>query len=88
MARSKPTPKQNNKRRGSLDILRTTIGPSITKTAQVAATKTRQMLAKATEVLKASVGEGPAVVHLHPERMRRGSRYSEIDAEYHDGWGV
>lgn len=80
-----PPPPQQQKRRNSLELLRDAIAPSIAKTARAAAAKTKQLLAMAAKVAKASVGEGPAVVHLHPERARRGSTYSEVDALYQNG---
>ncbi|KAK8151722.1 hypothetical protein BKA80DRAFT_347154 [Phyllosticta citrichinensis] len=79
------TPAQQKKRRNSLEMLRDAVAPSIAKTARAAAAKTKQLLAMATKLAKASVGEGPAVVHLHPERARRGSTYSEVDALYQNG---
>ena len=86
MARRLQNPKRNNQRRSSLEILRSTIAPTISKTARAAAMQTKWLLDKATEVLKASVGEGPAVAHIHPQKARRNSRYSEMEAEYRDGW--
>lgn len=66
-------------------MLRDAVAPSITKAGRVAAQKTKALFAMATRLAKASVGEGPAVVHLHPERARRGSTYSEVDALYQNG---
>lgn len=77
-----PPPPQQQKRRNSLELLRDSIAPTITKTARAAAAKTKQLLALAAKVAKASVGEGPAVVHL---RVRRGSTYSEVDLLYQNG---
>lgn len=72
-------------RRNSLEMLRDAVAPSITKAGRVAAQKTKALFAMAARLAKASVGEGPAVVHLHPERARRGSTYSEVDALYQNG---
>ena len=86
MVRPKFVLKNRSQRRGSLETLRTTIAPTISKTARAAANQTKKLLVKATQVLKASVGEGPAVIHLHDQRQRRDSRYTDMDAEYRDGW--
>jgi hypothetical protein len=88
MTRPRKSAQRRNQHRGSLEILRETIAPSITKTARAAATQTKILLCRMSAVLKASVGEAPAVVHIHPARARRGSRYSEVDALYQDGWGA
>ena len=72
-------------RRNSLEMLRKAVAPPITKAGKMAAQKTKALLAMARRFAKASVGEGPAVVHLHPERARRGSTYSEVDALYQNG---
>ena len=80
--------KRRNQRRGSLEILRETIAPSISKTARAAATQTKHLLRRVSVVFKTSVGEAPAVIHSHPERARRNSRYSEKFAFYNDGWGA
>ena len=66
-------------------MLRDAVAPSISKAGRMAAQKTKALFAMATKFAKASVGEGPAVVHLHPERARRGSTYSEVDALYQNG---
>lgn len=68
-------------RRNSLEMLRDAVAHSM----KVAARKTKALFAMAGKLAKASVGEGPAVVHLHPERARRGSTYSEVDALYQNG---
>lgn len=86
MGRPKKTTKRTKQRRGSLEYLRDAVAPSINKTARYAAKKTKKVWEIAIEVLKGSVGEGPAVIHIHPPSQRRGSRYSEVDALYHDGW--
>lgn len=77
--------RERRTRRNSLEILKEAVAPSISKAGRVAAKKTRALFAMAARLAKASVGEGPAVVHLHPERARRGSTYSEVDALYQNG---
>ncbi|KAF2090456.1 hypothetical protein K490DRAFT_63335 [Saccharata proteae CBS 121410] len=53
----------------------------------ILAKKAKAIWGMATKIAKASVGEGPAVVHFSsPEKTRRGSTYSEVDALYQNGY--
>ncbi|KAL5387977.1 hypothetical protein PMIN06_011022 [Paraphaeosphaeria minitans] len=86
--RMKKKSKRRNRRRGSLEILRETIAPSIVKTARAAATQTKNLVRRMSVVLNAGGGQIPVVEHIHPGKARPGSRYSEVDAIYQDGWGA
>lgn len=79
--RTQPGRMPQRPRRNSLEMLKDAMAPPM----RMAAQKTKALFAMATKFAKASVGEGPAVVHLHPERARRGSTYSEVDALYQNG---